>query len=118
MPRAGGARGEIEYYEGQLAGAEADVKKSLELSTDAWPGPNLLSRIYLMQGRPQDALPEIERVRIDGLRAYLYAGASGSQHNSAKVAARHKARPRASRHLRPPYWMPFIVSSSPIEIAR
>jgi hypothetical protein len=40
------------------------------------------------------------------------------QHNSAKVAARHKARPRASRHLRPPYWMPFIVSSSSIEIAR
>jgi tetratricopeptide (TPR) repeat protein len=26
-------RGEIEYFEGQLAGAEADVKKSLELSS-------------------------------------------------------------------------------------
>lgn len=68
-----GARGEIEYYEGQLAGAEADVKKSLELSPDVWPGPFLLSKIYLMQGRPQDALSEIERVRSDALRTYLYA---------------------------------------------
>ena len=66
-------RGEIEFYEGQLAGAEADVKKSLELSPDVFLGPVLLSRIYLMQGRPQDALPEIERVRSDAVRTYLYA---------------------------------------------
>ena len=66
-------RGEIEFYEGQLAGAEADVKKSLELSSDVFLGPVLLSRIYLMQGRPQDALPEIERVRSDAVRSYLYA---------------------------------------------
>jgi tetratricopeptide (TPR) repeat protein len=65
--------GEIKYYEGQLAGAEADVKKSLELSPDVWPGPLLLSRIYVMEGRPRDALPEIERVRIDSSRAWLYA---------------------------------------------
>jgi len=68
-----GTRGEIEYYEGQLAGAEADVKKSLELSSDVWPGPFLLSEIYLTQGRPQDALPEIKLVRSDYLRTYLYA---------------------------------------------
>jgi tetratricopeptide (TPR) repeat protein len=68
-----GTRGEIEYYEGQLAGAEADVKKSLELSPDVWPGPFLLSEIYLTQGRPQDALPEIKLVRSDYLRTYLYA---------------------------------------------
>jgi TolB-like protein/DNA-binding winged helix-turn-helix (wHTH) protein/Flp pilus assembly protein TadD len=66
-------RGEIEFYEGQLAGAEADVKKSLELSPDVFLGPVLLSRIYLMQGRPQAALPEIERVRSDAVRTYLYA---------------------------------------------
>ena len=66
-------RGEIEFYEGQLAGAEADVKKSIELSRDVFLGPVLLSRIYLMQGRPQDALPEIERVRSDAVRTYLYA---------------------------------------------
>jgi TolB-like protein/DNA-binding winged helix-turn-helix (wHTH) protein len=66
-------RGEIEFYEGQLAGAEADVKKSLELSPDVFLGPVLLSRIYLMQGRPQDALPEIERVRSDAVRTYLFA---------------------------------------------
>jgi TolB-like protein/DNA-binding winged helix-turn-helix (wHTH) protein/Tfp pilus assembly protein PilF len=68
-----GDRGEIEYYEGQLAEAEADVKKALELNADVWPGPVSLSKIYLMQGRPQDALPEIERVRSDGVRAYLHA---------------------------------------------
>ncbi len=67
-----GARGEIQYFEGQLAGAEADVKKSLELSPDVWPGPILLSEIYVMQGRPQDALPEIELVRYDPARAFLY----------------------------------------------
>jgi TolB-like protein/DNA-binding winged helix-turn-helix (wHTH) protein len=66
-------RGEIEFYEGQLAGAEADVKKSLELSPDVFLGPVLLSRIYLMQGRPQAVLPEIERVRSDAVRTYLYA---------------------------------------------
>ncbi|WP_263353399.1 tetratricopeptide repeat protein [Acidicapsa acidisoli] len=68
-----GTRGEIEYYEGQLAGAEADAKKSLELSPDVWPGPFLLSEIYLTQGRPEDALPEIKLVRSDYLRTYLYA---------------------------------------------
>ena len=65
--------GGIEYFEGQLAGAEADVKKSLELSPDVWPGPLLLAKIYIAQGRPQDALPEIERVRVDAARPWLYA---------------------------------------------
>jgi TolB-like protein/DNA-binding winged helix-turn-helix (wHTH) protein len=65
--------GEIKYLEGQLPGAEADVKKSLELSPDVFPGPILLSKIYVMEGRPQDALAEIERVRTDATRAWLYA---------------------------------------------
>jgi TolB-like protein/DNA-binding winged helix-turn-helix (wHTH) protein len=65
--------GQIKYFEGQLAEAEADVKKSLELSPDVFPGPILLSKIYLMQGRPQDALPEIERVRTAWGRTWLYA---------------------------------------------
>ena len=65
--------GEIQYFEGQLAEAELDVKKSLELSPDVFPGPNLLTRIYVMQGRPQDALAEIERVRTDTTRAWLHA---------------------------------------------
>ena len=64
--------GEIMYFKGQLAGAEADVKKSLELSPDTWPGPSLLSQIYLIEGRPKDALSEIEQVRIEGARAFLY----------------------------------------------
>jgi tetratricopeptide (TPR) repeat protein len=72
-PASWSALGEIKYFHGQLDGAEADIKKSLELSPDAWPGPILLSKIYVMEGRPQDALPEIERVRIDEARSFLYA---------------------------------------------
>jgi TolB-like protein/DNA-binding winged helix-turn-helix (wHTH) protein len=65
--------GETEFFMGQLDKAAADGKKGLELSPDAWPGPILLSQIYVMQGRPQDALPEIELVRSDPGRAFLYA---------------------------------------------
>ena len=43
------------------------------LSPDVWPGPILLSEIYVMQGRPQEAVPEIELVRYDPTRAFLYA---------------------------------------------
>jgi TolB-like protein/DNA-binding winged helix-turn-helix (wHTH) protein/cytochrome c-type biogenesis protein CcmH/NrfG len=72
-----GALGETRFYEGQLAGAEADVKRSLELDP-VWPGPSLLSVIYVMEGRAQDALPEIERVQSDSERTYLYAVAYGA----------------------------------------
>ena len=51
----------------------ADARKALELSPDVWPGHQLLSRIYLTQGRPKDALAEIERVRYDSQRPSLYA---------------------------------------------
>ena len=71
-PSSWSALGQIEYFDGQLAGAEADVKKSLELSPDAFPGPFLLSEIYVLQGRPQDALSEIERVNRNFARAFLY----------------------------------------------
>ena len=84
-PASWSTLGEIKYFDGQLAGAEADVRKSLELSPDAFPGPILLNRICVMQGRPQDALLEIERVRIDTARAWLYAltyGALGRKKQS------------------------------------
>ena len=64
---------ETEFFMGQLGEAAAHAKKALELSPDVWPGPILLSEIYVMQGRPQDALPEIELVRYDALRTFLYA---------------------------------------------
>jgi predicted Zn-dependent protease len=38
-----------------------------------WPVPNFLSQIYVMQGHAQDALPEIELVRYDAARTFLYA---------------------------------------------
>jgi TolB-like protein/DNA-binding winged helix-turn-helix (wHTH) protein/Tfp pilus assembly protein PilF len=64
--------GETEYFMGQLDKAAADSKKALELSPDAWPSHGLLSQIYIIQGRPQDSLPEIELVRGDDMRAFLY----------------------------------------------
>jgi TolB-like protein/DNA-binding winged helix-turn-helix (wHTH) protein/Flp pilus assembly protein TadD len=65
--------GEIEFLAGQLNEATAKSKKALELKPDVWPGPIQLSRIYVLQGRPKDALPEVERVRYEPSRAFLYA---------------------------------------------
>jgi tetratricopeptide (TPR) repeat protein len=58
---------------GQWDQAAVDSKKALELSPDVWPGHFMLSQIYLMQGRPRDALPEIELVGLPSDRAFLYA---------------------------------------------
>jgi len=57
---------------GQMERAVADARKAMDMGPDVWPGPILLSQIYLMQGRAQDALTEIERVRFEPQRAFLY----------------------------------------------
>jgi TolB-like protein/DNA-binding winged helix-turn-helix (wHTH) protein len=64
---------EIEFYNGQLDKAAADCKKALDLNPDVAAGRLYLSQIYTVQGRPQDGLPEIERVRPESLRGALYA---------------------------------------------
>jgi TolB-like protein/DNA-binding winged helix-turn-helix (wHTH) protein len=64
--------GENEFLLGQLDVAAAHSKKALELNPDVFPGPIQLSKIYIMQGRPQDALPEIELIRNATVSAYLY----------------------------------------------
>jgi tetratricopeptide (TPR) repeat protein len=64
--------GETEFFMGQLDKAAADGERGLELSPDAWPGPILLSQIYVRQGRPQAALPEIELIRSGPWRTFLY----------------------------------------------
>lgn len=48
---------ESELSAGRLDEAAAHGKKALQLSADVWPSPIFLSKVYLMQGRPQDALP-------------------------------------------------------------
>ena len=65
--------GEIEFRGGKLDQAEADYKKVHEFRPDDFLSSTFLSEIYVMQGRPQDALPEIERVHYDAVRAFLYA---------------------------------------------
>jgi TolB-like protein/DNA-binding winged helix-turn-helix (wHTH) protein/cytochrome c-type biogenesis protein CcmH/NrfG len=64
---------ETEFFMGQLNQAVADCKKALELNPDVFPGAVMIGKIYVLQGRPQDALPEIERVRDESQRAFLYA---------------------------------------------
>jgi TolB-like protein/DNA-binding winged helix-turn-helix (wHTH) protein len=66
----------IEFFMGRFDEAAADGKKALTLNTDVWPGPILSSQIYLMQGRPQDALSEIELVHYDSIRDLLNVMAS------------------------------------------
>jgi tetratricopeptide (TPR) repeat protein len=65
--------GEIEFRGGKLDEAKADCQKAHELRPDDFLSLTFLSEIYVMQGRPQDALPEIERVRYDPIRTFLYA---------------------------------------------
>ena len=65
--------GDTEYYAGQLDESATDYEKALELNPDVFPGNISLSRTYIVQGRAQDALSEIERVRYDPERASLHA---------------------------------------------
>ena len=58
---------------GRLDQSAADSKKALEMNPDNGCAQLILSRIYLLQGRPQDALPEIEHVHYAPHRARLYA---------------------------------------------
>jgi len=64
---------EKEFFAGHLDEAAAHARKALELSPDVWPGHVLSSKIYLMQGRPKDALPEIALVQYDSQRRFLSA---------------------------------------------
>jgi tetratricopeptide (TPR) repeat protein len=62
-----------EFFMGQLDQSAADSKKALELNPDAGSGTETLSLIDLLQGRPQDALRDIERVQYAPPRACLHA---------------------------------------------
>jgi len=68
------ALAETELYMGQLDQSTAHSKKALEVSPDYhWSSPINLSRVYLLQRRPQGALSEIEHVHYAPYRAHLYA---------------------------------------------
>jgi len=63
---------ETKFFMGQLDEAAADCKKALELSPDVVAAHQVLSQIYVMQGRTHDALSEIALERDDPVRAFLY----------------------------------------------
>ena len=65
--------GETEFWVGQLDDAVAHGRKALEVNPNVFPGPIVLSQIYVLQARPQDALPEIGQVPYEPERAFLYA---------------------------------------------
>jgi len=58
---------ENRFYAGQLDEAVADIRKALKLNADTWGSPITLSDIDLLQGRPQDALRESERIPLAAL---------------------------------------------------
>jgi TolB-like protein/DNA-binding winged helix-turn-helix (wHTH) protein len=64
--------GEWEFFNGQFDKAAADCKKAVELKPERWLCHFYASQIYILEGRPDDALPEIELVPADHLRALLY----------------------------------------------
>jgi TolB-like protein/cytochrome c-type biogenesis protein CcmH/NrfG len=97
------ALAETKFYMGNLNEAAIDGKKALELSPDVWPGAILLSRIYIMQGRPQDALAEIELVRFDARRVWLHAIAY-------HMLGREKESDAALRELIAKYQEPTYVA--------
>jgi len=63
---------ETKFFMGQLDQAAADFKKALKLNPDVVSAHMGLGQIYVMQGRPRDALAEIEVERYDPARAFLY----------------------------------------------
>jgi TolB-like protein/DNA-binding winged helix-turn-helix (wHTH) protein len=65
--------GQLEYWMGALDEAIADVKRSFELNQQGF-GRITLAEMYVMQGRSQDALAEIEQLRTGSLfRLQLFA---------------------------------------------
>jgi TolB-like protein/DNA-binding winged helix-turn-helix (wHTH) protein/Flp pilus assembly protein TadD len=62
-----------EFMMGRLNKSAADSEKALKLNPNAGSGTEMLSLTYLLQGRPQDALREIEREPNTSNRAQLYA---------------------------------------------
>ena len=92
--------GEVEFFMGQLDQAIPDLKKALDLNHDFWNGHIFLSQIYIMQRRPQDALPEIELVRFDLERQVLHAVAYyalGRQKEADAALSELIARPYRTR---------------------
>jgi TolB-like protein/DNA-binding winged helix-turn-helix (wHTH) protein len=65
--------GVTKFFMGQPDQAVGDLKKAIELNPDLWNGHIFLSQAYIIEGRPQDALPHIERVRVESFRLSLRA---------------------------------------------
>jgi len=65
--------GQLRFFMGRYDEAAADFKKALELNPDARISHFFGSLTYVMKGRAQDALAEIEGERNDEFRLEIYA---------------------------------------------
>ncbi len=65
--------GQLRFFMGRYDEAAADFKKALELNPDARISHFFGSLTYVMKGRAQDALAEIEGERNDQFRLQIYA---------------------------------------------
>jgi tetratricopeptide (TPR) repeat protein len=58
----------MSYEAGRFDDALADCKKALELDSGTWSSRIWISRIYLMQRRPEDALREAAGIELPDFR--------------------------------------------------
>jgi tetratricopeptide (TPR) repeat protein len=84
------ALGEASADAGKLDDALADCKKALELDSGTWDSRVWISRIYLMQRRPQDALREAPEIELTDFRlqtsAIIYSSLGRKKESDAALA--------------------------------
>jgi TolB-like protein/DNA-binding winged helix-turn-helix (wHTH) protein/cytochrome c-type biogenesis protein CcmH/NrfG len=91
--------GELSADAGHLEEAMVDCKKALELDASTWFSRIWISRIYLMQGRPKDALREAGQIDLPEMRLRISAiaySALGRREESNAALAELIAKYRAS----------------------
>src|SRR5260370_7274874 len=94
----------------QLEQSGRDGKNALELNADASSDSYTLSLIDLLQGRPQDALRDMERVQYAPTRASLHAltyYALGRKNESDAALSELISKHHASNALDIPELYPF-----------
>ena len=75
---AWGNLGWAELVAGRYARAREGIVRALEISPDAWIPASLLSTVFLLEGRPADALASSKRISVEPFRLMHAASAQHS----------------------------------------